>query len=64
MVNGGCSECIDSPFLLELKCPYNLLRSIAMTAWGMAAQTATTAVSSSSGTIAGCGCEAAQTRDP
>lgn len=48
---------VSLPFLLELRCPYSRLRSIAITAWGMAAYTATTTVTSNSG----CGANATRT---
>lgn len=52
-----CWMCIILPFRLELRCPYSLLRSIAMTACGIAAHTATTTVTSNSG----CGANATRT---
>ena len=43
------NELTHSPFRFELRCPYSLLRSIAMTACGMAVHTAITTVISSNG---------------
>lgn len=54
---GAVHVSVSLPFLLELRCPYSRLRSIAITAWGMAAYTATTTVTSSNG----CGANATRT---